>query len=464
MKSGSNNYKWFVVAMLWFVCFFNYADRQAIFSVFEPIKGEMTLSDMQLGVIGASFMWVYAAAAPLAGIIGDRFRRKTLILGGLIFWSLITVATAFSKNYTQLVICRALEGFGEAFYFPASMSLVSDYHGPETRSRAMAIHQSSVYAGTIAGGWVAGVMADHFGWRSSFYLFGWFGVALGITLLLFLKEPQRGQAERVANLDRIDLLAEARALLKQARARLMIPFYIGASLLTFFLLKGTAERILVLVALAAAGVLVQIKAPMARVLILVFVGANFVAMIFLSWMPTYLKRQFGMSLSMAGVSATFYLQVASMLGAITGGILADRLAKKHKSGRMMAQAIGLLAGAPFIFLTGWTLSIPALVLAMIGFGYFKGMYDSNIWASLYDVVRPERRATAVGVMNSIGWLGGGVGTYAIGVAAPIFGMSGCLSANSLVYLFVGSLMMVGIRVYQRNTAADISEARGASAI
>jgi nitrate/nitrite transporter NarK len=187
-------------------------------------------------------------------------------------------------------------------------------------------------------------------------------------------------------------------------------------------------------------------------------------MIFLSWMPTYLKRQFGMSLSMAGVSATFYLQVASMLGAITGGILADRLAKKHKSGRMMAQAIGLLAGAPFIFLTGWTLSIPALVLAMIGFGYFKGMYDSNIWASLYDVVRPERRATAVGVMNAIGWLGGGVGTYAIGVAAPIFGMSGCLSANSLVYLFVGSLMMVGIRVYQRNTAAAISEARGASAI
>jgi len=112
------NYKWFVVAMLWFVCFFNYADRQAIFSVFDPIKGEMRLNDAQLGVIGASFMWVYAAAAPLAGLIGDRFRRKTLILGGLIFWSLITVATAFSKNYTHLVICRALEGFGEAFYFP----------------------------------------------------------------------------------------------------------------------------------------------------------------------------------------------------------------------------------------------------------------------------------------------------------------------------------------------------------
>src|SRR5262250_482075 len=226
------NYKWFVVAMLWFVCFFNYADRQAIFSVFDPIKSEMGLSDRELGVIGASFMWVYAAAAPLAGIIGDRFKRKTLILGGLIFWSLITVATAFSKNYTHLVICRALEGFGEAFYFPASMALVADYHGPDTRSRAMGIHQSSVYAGTIAGGSVAGVMASHFGWRSSFYLFGWFGVALGLVLLFFLKEAERGQAEGVANLERLDLPAEIRSLLGRRLTRLLIPAYIVASVAT----------------------------------------------------------------------------------------------------------------------------------------------------------------------------------------------------------------------------------------
>src|SRR5262249_9260449 len=288
MKS---NYKWFVVAMLWFVCFFNYADRQAIFSVFEPIKGEMGLSDQQLGVVGASFMWVYAAAAPLAGLVGDRFRRKTLILGGLVFWSLITVATAFSKNYTHLVICRPREVFGDAFSFPGSMSLVSDYHGPDTRSRAMAIHQSSVYAGTIAGGSVAGVMADHFGWRSSFYLFGWFGVALGLVLLFFLKEAERGQAEGVANLERLDLPAEIRSLLGRRLPPLLIPAYILATVATCVFVKTTANRVLILGSLAAIGVLTLIKTPMVRVLILVFVGANFVAMIFLTWMPTYLKRQ-----------------------------------------------------------------------------------------------------------------------------------------------------------------------------
>ena len=98
-RSESNgNYKWCVVAMLWFICFFNYADRQAIFSVFPLLKTEMKLTDVQLGIVGGSFMWVYAAAGPLAGLVGDRVRRKTLILGGLVFWSLITVATAWSTN------------------------------------------------------------------------------------------------------------------------------------------------------------------------------------------------------------------------------------------------------------------------------------------------------------------------------------------------------------------------------
>lgn len=445
MKS---NYKWLVVAMLWFVCFFNYADRQAIFSVFEPIKGEMGLSDAELGIVGASFMWVYAAAAPLAGLVGDRFKRKTLILGGLIFWSLVTVATAFARNYQELVLCRALEGFGEAFYFPASMALVSDYHGRDTRSRAMGLHQSSVYAGTIAGGAVAGVMADHFGWRSSFYLFGWFGVALGIVLLFFLKEPPRGAAEGAGDVVEgtpMDLLGELRALLQRPRVRWLVPVYLLLSVMAFFLIQTTAALVLALVVLAAAALLLLIKTPMVRVLILVFVGANFVAMIFLTWMPTYLRRTFGMSLSMSGVSATIYLQIASVLGVLVGGVLADRFARRHRGGRMLAQSIGLFAGVPFIFLTGWTLSIPILVLALIGFGFAKGLYDANIWASLHDVVRPERRATAVGVMNSIGWLGGGAGAYLIGLAAPIYGMRFCLSANSIIYLCVGLLMLVGVR-------------------
>jgi MFS family permease len=422
-------YKWFVVAMLWLVCFFNYADRQAIFSVFELLKAEMHLSDVQLGIVGASFMWVYAAIGPIAGLVGDRINRKTLIITGLVFWSLITIATALSTTYSHLVLFRALEGFGEAFYFPASMSMLSSYHGTHTRSRAMSIHQSSVYAGTIAGGSVAGVLGQHYGWRSSFYLFGSLGILLGILLLVLLREPARVPARQAIGSD----------------TRESSPGKLSESFVTRIgrLLKAIGR----LLKEALSTVRELFSNPMVRVLTMVFIGANFVAMIFLTWMPSFLYRKFNLSLAMSGVSATVYLQIASVLGVLSGGVLADRLAKANRGGRMLTQAIGLTLGVPFIFLAGWTMSVPVVIVALTGFGYFKGLYDANIWASLHDVVRPERRASAVGFMNSLGWIGGGVAPVAIAAASERFGMSACISANSVIYLLVAMLLFYGIRRY-----------------
>ena len=416
--------------MLWFVCFFNYADRQAIFSVFELLKAEMNLTDVQLGIVGAAFMWVYAGFGPIAGLIGDRLRRKTLIIGGLVFWSMITVATALSTKYSHLVLFRALEGFGEAFYFPASMSMLSAYHGPETRSRAMSLHQSSVYAGTIAGGSVAGVFGQHYGWRSSFYLFGSLGALLGFLLLLLLREPRREEhSESIESHSPIGSpisptrnpkypIRDPQSKIREPRPVLRTVFELFAN-------------------------------PMMRILMAVFVGANFVAMIFLTWMPSFLYRRFNLSLAMAGVSATAYLQIASVVGVLTGGVLADKLARRTAGGRMITQAIGLTLGAPFIFLAGWTISVPLVIAALIGFGYFKGLYDANIWASLHDVVPPECRASAVGFMNSVGWIGGGVAPVAIAAASERFGMSACISASSVIYLLVAVLLLSSIRRYTR---------------
>jgi len=416
-----DTYKWFVVALLWFVCFFNYADRQAIFSVFELLKSEMRLTDVQLGIVGSSFMWVYAAAGPVAGLIGDRVKRKTLIIGGLVFWSLITVATALSTEYSHLVMFRALEGFGEAFYFPASMSMLSAYHDKNTRSRAMSIHQSSVYAGTIAGGSVAGVLGQYYGWRSSFYLFGSSGMLLGVLLLVLLREPVRTNDSAD-----VDEVSQEKATDSESGS----PF---AFLKDGFQIVRELFRI-----------------PMVRVLTLVFVGANFVAMIFLTWMPSFLSRKFNLSLAMAGFSATAYLQIASVLGVLSGGVLADRLARTNKAGRMTTQAIGLGLGVPFIFLAGWTRTVPLVIFALVGFGYFKGLYDANIWASLHDVVPPHRRASAVGLVNSIGWIGAGVAPVAIAAASDRFGMSACISANSLIYLSVAMLLLYGVQRYLRS--------------
>jgi len=268
----------------------------------------------------------------------------------------------------------------------------------------MAIHQSSVYAGTIAGGSLGGLMGQYYGWRSGFYLFGALGGLVGLVLLLLLREPKPSETTRSTlkeqdQDDNMGVIATARELLGN---------------------------------------------PMVLILTAVFVGANFVAMIFLTWMPSFLFQKFNMSLAMAGLSGTAYLQIASVLGVISGGVLADRLARRHRGGRMMAQAAGLLLGVPFIFITGWTRSVPVLIGGLIGFGYFKGIYDANIWASLHDVVRPEHRASAVGLMNSIGWLGGGIAPVAIAAASGRYGMSACLSATSTLYLAFGFLLLYGI--------------------
>src|SRR5690606_20930545 len=149
-----------------------------------------------------------------------------------------------------------------------------------------------------------------------------------------------------------------------------------------------------------------------------------------------------------------YLQIASVLGVLSGGILADRLVRRYRGGRMMTQALGLFLGVPFIFLSGWTLSVPLLIVALAGFGYFKGMYDANIWASLYDVVRPRYRASALGFMNSLGWLGGGVAPVVIGALSVRYGMGGSISATSVIYLFVALLMTFGIWRYMRGSVAS----------
>jgi len=419
-QSGTT-YSWLVVGMLWFICFFNYADRQAIFSIFKVLESEFGFSKQQLGLIGSAFAIVYALSAPVAGQLADRVSRKFVILAGLYVWSAVTGFTALCTQVWQFVLVRGAEGLGETVYFPASMSLISDYHSKATRSRAMSFHQTSVYAGTIGGGALAGWMGQHYGWQAPFIVLGGAGVLLGLVLAAFIREPKRNEAERRELGQSTDEPAEA-----------PVPF-------------GEFMRGL-------------LTTPSALLLILAFLGANSVGLVFLSWMPTFLNEKFNLSLAVAGVSATVYLQIASMFGAMIGGGIADWLRSKTAGGRMYVQAIGALCGAPFIFLCGTTLELNVLVGAMICFGLFKGMYDSNIWASLYDVVPPSRRSTSVGMMNMIGWIGGAMGPFFVGMAVDNgFTMSAAIASTAVIYVGVAGLLALAALFAPRHpTEATVS--------
>lgn len=399
----SPGYKWLVVFMLWFICFFNYADRQAIFAVFPVLREQFGFNNEQLGLIGSAFMWVYAAGAPLAGFVCDRLRRKSLILGGCFFWSLVTLMTGSCSRLWHFVTVRALEGFGETFYFPASMSLVSDYHSPQTRSRAMSLHQSSVYVGTILGSWFGAWMAVRWGWATGFYVLGGLGMVLSVALLGLLVEPQRGASE--------------------------------SSTATTATLRETLSDIF--------------QTPLAMLLMLVFVAANFVATIFLTWTPTFLVDKFHYDLATAGLNGTVFIHLASAVAVPLMGFLADRAASRWPGGRMIPQAAGLLLGSIFVAWVGMAETRATLIVAMTLFGICKGAYDSGIFASLYDVIPARSRGTAAGLMNTVGWGGGALGPMLTGWFSEhgpyenrIDNMSAAISSCSILYLASGLVLLI----------------------
>jgi MFS family permease len=191
---------------------------------------------------------------------------------------------------------------------------------------------------------------------------------------------------------------------------------------------------------------------------LAFVCANFVAMVLLSWMPTYLEENFHLSLSMAGLAATLFAQAASMIGSPLGGWLADMWRRKTLGGRMLVQALAMFGGAPFVYWCGLTQSVGWLILALTAWGLFKGFYDANIFASAFDVVRPEIRGTVAGLMNMLGWLGGGASApLVIGLLAEKYGLGLAISSAALVYLVAGMLLlMAGLIFAPRDSARTIS--------
>jgi MFS family permease len=189
------------------------------------------------------------------------------------------------------------------------------------------------------------------------------------------------------------------------------------------------------------------------ILMIVFIGVNFVTVVFLTWLPYYMNQYFHMSLSKSGWNATAYLQTALVVGVIAGGIVADVLVQKYRGGRMLVQAGGLLIATPFLALTGFSSTVPVLLFAVTGFGLFRGFYDANLSAALHDVVSPERRATSVGVLNALGWLGAGIGPVAMAAGSKRIGMGPCLSANAIIFAAAGVLLLWGLRRFMPGRVA-----------
>lgn len=362
---------WVAVLLLLPVALLNYLDRQMLASMQASVMADIPSigSQQNWGFMLGQFKWVYAFLSPVGGYLADRFSRRLTICGSLFVWSAVTWWTGHVTSYQDLLHARSLMGVSEAFYIPAALALVTDFHPGSTRSRAVGLHQMAIYCGVIAGGFGGYVAsAPELGWRWAFDACGIFGMVYAVPLLLLLRDPVRTNSAEAG---------EKPSPFEAARALLTNPSFI--LLVLYFTLP------------ALAGWVVR------------------------DWMPSILKKQFGIGQGQAGVAATLYWQVAAIVGALLGGWWADRWMRTQARGRIWVSAIGMALIVPAIFGVGnaGTLTVAVAFLLLFGLGW--GFFDCNNMPILSQIAPAPLRATGYGIMNLVSISCGGLADWGFGI-------------------------------------------------
>lgn len=436
---------WVVVLLLFPVALLNYLDRQMIASMRTSVVRDVEISvpqvganskgdtnaeaatgvassergskqeldakhspkngiDSQWGHMLGQFKWVYALFSPIGGFIADRFSRKFTVCFSLIVWSAITFATGMVTTFEGLLWTRTLMGISEAFYIPAALALIADFHLGSTRSKAVGVHQMGIYCGVILGGF-SGFAADYesIGWRFAFKFVGILGITYAVPLLYFLQDaPKVNSLVENESGQRRTSLSAAGALATNASFVLLVLYF------TLPALAGWVIR---------------------------------------DWMPALLKDAFpDLSQGRAGAISIVW-QVVAILAAILGGVWADKWMASSRRGRIYVSAIGMGLIIPSLILVGVATSeggtISLAIVALILFGLGWGFFDCNNMPILCQIVRPQLRATGYGFMNLVSIFCGGLADKKFGVlkeqkvhSLSIFGLFAtfCLISIILVLL------------------------------
>jgi len=409
----TRRHAWWLVGFMWVAYLLNYGDRQVAFSIFPLLKTELNFSDTQLGLTGSLFLWVYAICSPIAGQIGDRFSKRTLVVLSLLLWSGVTFLTGLSHSASMMLTCRALIGVTESLFIPAAIALTASAHGPQTRSRAIAVFSTAQLAGIVLGGWYGGFVAQRFHWRLAFYSLGIAGICYAIPYLAFLKNSRiENQMETVE--------------------------------------AGSGLAVTVLA-----------KIPSYRFLCLVFTAFTFSLWLLYTWLPDFLYEKFSLGLADAGFEATVYLQSATLAGLLGGGMMADWLYRRTKAARSWLVCAGVFFCAPCVHLIGNTDSLFTTNLAAVGFGLSGGLCLANFMVSAFEIVPANTQASAVGCLNFIGGFVSGFAALLGGMWKKSIGIHHMLSYTALVCGLAAILFAFGIKsFFQRDFEQAYRKAQG----
>ncbi|MEH6610132.1 MAG: MFS transporter [Halioglobus sp.] len=411
----------YALFMLTLVYAFNFVDRQILVILQEPIKQDMGLSDVQLGLLsGFSFALVYITAGIPIAYWADRTNRRNIITAALTVWSGMTAMAGLAQNYSQLLLARIGVGIGEAGGGPPSHAMISDFYPPERRGTAMAIYSTGVHVGVLAGFIVGGLISQAYGWRIAFLAVGIPGIVLAVVFYFTVKEPQRGYWEP----------AEAGA----ERPTLGETLKLLSSLRSFWYLAG------------AAGL------------------ASFVGYGSGNFAPSFMMRSHDLSIAQVGIILALFGGGGGIVGTFLGGYLADRLGKTDKRWYlwvpMVAGVISVPLGFPYLLLDNTTVVIALLFFVTIAMNTYLG----PCLAISHTLVPASMRAlTSAVLFFVINLIGLGLGPVTAGLLSDW--LTGIYGPDGLRYamLIVGMVGMPGVLLFYlaaRRLPADL--ARGAS--
>lgn len=400
-------YKWELLILLCLAFFFHQGDRAIFGVVLSQIRADLALTDSQIGLVGSTLFLTLALLMPFAGFAGDRWAKEHVITACLLFWSTATLFTGLTGGIVSLVALRSVAtAGGEAFYSPAAYSMLADHHR-ETRSLAMSIHQAALYTGVMTSGFLGGWIAQSWGWRSAFFAFGGGGVLLGVIFIFRLRPGKRASVGTLTATPPAQSISMWQAL----------------------------------------GMLFRV--PTAVLLTISFAAIVFVNNAYVVWAPEFLREKGALSLTLAGGYAMFFHHLTALVGVLVGGWLSDRWARTRATVRLEIQIVAMGLGAPTLLWMGTASGVAATCAAMAMFGLCRGAYECNTHASLFDVIRPRYRASAVAVMVMFAFLAGSVSPWMLGRIrefAPVgLGLSHGFAWLSLAYA-IGAMAIVLARV------------------
>jgi MFS transporter, ACS family, D-galactonate transporter len=372
-----------MLALLLVATTINYVDRSNLSIVAPFLSKELDLDPVQMGLLFSAFAWSYAVANLPGGYVIDRFGSRVVYGIAQLAWSGATLALGLVSGFAALFGLRFAVGLAEAPAFPVNNRVVSTWFPQHERGRATSTYAMGQYIGSALLSPLLFWMATTYGWRSVFWLTGVAGIVSGIVWFAVYREPRES---RRANAQELELIAAGGALTTMApRENVTWPQ----------VRRLLRERQVWALGLGKYAVMSSLY-------------------FLLTWFPTYLVRERGLTSLKAG-AATSLPYIAAALGVMLGGIWSDWLLRRGvgiSAARKIPIVTGFLGASTIIlvnYVEGSTLALTILTVA-----YFAQGVSGNSWSIIAEVAPKNLMGTCGGIINFTGQLAGIVTPIAIG--------------------------------------------------